>query len=111
MMLPAVEKTRSQGTEVAGIAKYLRASLASLGYNSFFWRHQESGLSLLSIGGSNLYACSSCDATGIASLLAIDRAKKDDSVDGEADAGTIGGRADNSFSKVVQALKKDKNYV
>lgn len=70
---PAFEKTRSQGTDEAGIQSKSFASLNKLGY-TFLWLLQyKSGSSDLSRGGSVMYRWTSTVASAVAfrDLLAV----------------------------------------
>jgi len=63
---PAFEKILSDGTEVAGMIRYLSASTASFGYLAPFDFHHANGLVLMSAGGSLAYpATLSKNNTGI----------------------------------------------
>ena len=55
-MSPAVENTRSDGTEVAGMHKYFLASRDKYGYFSHLFLHQSRGFCVAQIGGSFLYS-------------------------------------------------------
>ena len=52
---PAVEKTLSEGTEVAGIQRYFFAKMANEGYLSLSCLHQVKGFPVAFIDGSFLY--------------------------------------------------------
>lgn len=67
-MLPAVEKTRSEGVEVAGAAKYFFANLDNVGNLDEFCAHQFSGLELFDISAFLKYDSNS--------LLSFDEEKK-----------------------------------
>ena len=53
-MFPADEKSLSDGTEVEGIAKYIRACLASLRRIAFFSFYQIKGLEVLGSKGNDI---------------------------------------------------------
>lgn len=66
---PAAENTRSAGTDVPGIVRYLRARLATLGNLPSFTFHHSVGLESRSGGGGSLRKLSTSFVTSSVLLL------------------------------------------